>query len=137
MSVQKEVFNSAETGDFSVSAYREMLDSAHGNRALWAYFLRVENNSDQPVCLIKKQLCITDNTGRCIYDYENGFHGELPDLQPGEYFDFEDTAVIDGQAAVLYGFCTALTADKKEIKLKIPPISLTLSSEISENTLTH
>ena len=137
MSAREEIYYSATTGDFLISAYREILDTTNDNRALWAYFLRIENNSDKPVCLIKKNLCITDNTGRNFYDCENGFQGELPDLQPGEYFDFEDTTVIDGQAAVLYGSCTALTDDGEKINIKIPLISLNMSAEVSKNALTH
>lgn len=131
MSFNEDITYSAVTGDFQISAVPEILDSADCNRVLLAYCLRIENNSDKPICLLKRNFCITDNHGRNYYDCGQGFHNELPDLQPGEYYEFEDTAVIEGQAAVLYGYCTAVDSDGKETRIKLPFISLNLSAEKS------
>lgn len=117
-----------QSGDIAVEAYPEQLDGNDG-RELWAYCLRIENNSDKRICLTKKNLNITDSYGRNQYDFSTGFHGEFPDLEPGEYFEYEDTATFEGNAAVLYGFCEAIDADGQTLKIKLPVMQL--STEIT------
>ena len=58
------------------------------------------------------------------YDLSEGFNGELPDLEPGECFEFEDTTVIDGKAAVIYGCCHARKADGTLFEIDIPLMQL-------------
>ena len=116
----------AATGneDIIVSAYRQQLDSDDCRHRLWGYCLRIENNSAQRIRLLRKDLCVTDNNGKNFHDMSYGFHGELPDLEPGECFEFEDTALIDAAEAVLYGSCLACTADGREFKINLPLIPL-------------
>ncbi len=109
-----------QTGDIVVSAYQELIDSDCKQHGLWGYCLRIENNSDEAITLLKKNLCFTDESGKTVYDSSVGFNGELPDLLPGEYFEYEETAQINGLSSVLYGFCSAITSKGKEIKIKLP-----------------
>ncbi|MBR1841290.1 MAG: ApaG domain [Alphaproteobacteria bacterium] len=114
----------AQTGDIMVSAFQEKLDEADDNHALWGYCLRIENNSDQKIRLLKKDFCVANDKGDRKYDLSFGFHGEIPDLEPGEIFEYEDTAFIEGNAAVLYGSCVAATADGTEFSVKLPIVPL-------------
>lgn len=114
----------ATTGDIVVSAYPELIDIDDAERQLWGYCLRIENNSDEPITLIKKELCLTDESGKSFYDSSVGFNGEIPDLQPGEYFEYEETAQTEGLSAVLYGFCSAVTSAGNELKINLPLIDL-------------
>lgn len=120
-----------QTGDIAVEAYPEQLDTQEGGRELWAYCLRIENNSDKRICLIKKNFCITDSRGNNQYDFTQGFNGELPDLEPGEYFEYENTATFEGNAAVLYGFCEAINCEGQTLKIKLP--TMQLSTEITKS----
>lgn len=115
------------TENITVSAYQELLDEDSQNRRIWGYCLRIENNSDEPIILTEKKLCLTDERGHSYYDYSAGFNGELPDLQPGEYFEYEETTQTEGLSAVLYGFCSAITAKGKAIKIKLPVMNLSAS----------
>jgi len=117
-------FSVIQTGDIMVSAYPEQLDCDDERRELWAYCLRIENNSDQRIRLLRRDFCITDSFGQNHYDLSEGFNGELPDLEPGECFEFEDTAVIDGKAAVLYGCCIARRTDGSTFQIDIPLMQL-------------
>ena len=118
------------TGDIVVEAYPEQLDCENSGRELWAFCLRIENNSDKRICLIKQNFCITDSYGNNQYYSTQGFNGELPDLEPGEYFEYEDTATFEGNAAVLYGFCEAVNSDGTPLKIKLPLMQL--STEITK-----
>lgn len=124
-------FNTEQTGDILVSAYQELIDSDYDNDDVWSYCLRIENNSNERIRLMRKNLCLTDEKGNSYYDMSDGFNGELPDLEPGEYFEFEDTAKVIGSAAVLYGFCSAVTNKGKELKIKLPVINLSSSNFVS------
>ena len=113
-----------QTGDILVSAYPEQIDCDDNRRELWGYCLRIENNSAQKIRLLRRDFCITDSFGQNHYDYTEGFHGELPDLAPGECFEFEDTALIDGRAAVLYGQCVAQNESGEIFNINIPLMQL-------------
>lgn len=115
----------AQTGDIMVLAYQEMLDTQGIERRLWAYCLRIENNSNQKIRLLKKDFCITDSNGNNYFEQSYGFHSELPDLEAGECYEFEDTITINGEAAVLYGYCVAQTENGDEFKIKLPIMQLT------------
>lgn len=130
-------YNIAQTGDIVVSAFQELLDKDNAQRELWGYCLRIENNSNERIRLTKKDLCLTDCHGNSRFDYSLGFNGELPDLEPGEYFEFEDTASICGDSAVLYGFCSAITPKGKELKIKLPLINLSSQKVFPKVLLAH
>lgn len=124
-----------QTGDVMVSAYPEQLDCDDARRELWAYCLRIENNSDQRIRLLRRNFCITDSFGKNHYDMGEGFAGELPDLEPGECFEFEDTAVVDGRAAVLYGSCVACKEDGTVFNIDIPLMQLSTANPLPSKFL--
>lgn len=126
-----------QTGDIAIEAYPEQLDNENTGRELWAYCLRIENNSNKRICLVKKNFCITDSRGNNQYDLTQGFNGELPDLEPGEYFEYEDTATFEGNAAVLYGFCEAIDDDGKTLKIKLPLMQLSTAINRNHHPLCH
>lgn len=133
-------FVTAETNNIMVSVYREPLETESNQPlSLWAYCLRIENNSNERIRLLKKDFCITDNFGKNHYEQTDGFHGELPDLEVGECFEFEDTIAINGQAAVLYGSCRAISESGQEIIVNLPLIQLnsTLSEIANIATVCH
>ncbi|MBR1601751.1 MAG: ApaG domain [Alphaproteobacteria bacterium] len=115
---------SEQTEDITVEAFPEQLDTENSGRELWAFCLRIENNSDKRICLTKQNFCITDSYGHNQYYSAVGFNGELPDLEPGEYFEYEDTATFEGNAAVLYGFCEAVNSEGTPLKIKLPLMQL-------------
>ncbi len=124
-------YTKTQTGEIMVSAYQELIEADSHKNEVWGYCLRIENNSNERIRLLKKDLCITDNLGNSSCSLAYGFNGELPDLEPGECFEFEDTASFCGTAAVLYGFCSAINTKGKELKIKLPVINLS-----SENVAT-
>lgn len=124
-------YSTMQTGDIIVSACQELLEENETRCELWAYMLRIENNSNERIRLTSKDVCITDELGNSKCLSALGFNGELPDLEPGECFEFEDTAQLNGAAAVIYGYCKAVTTKGKELKIKLPVINLSSSKNIS------
>lgn len=121
----------AKTEDIIVSAYQELLEGDSHRNELWGYCWRIENNSNERIRLTKRDVCITDERGNSRCTPYFGFNGELPDLEPGECFEFEDTAQTNGNA-VLYGSCFAVTAKGKELKIKLPVINLSSEFKSAE-----
>ncbi|MBQ9272067.1 MAG: ApaG domain [Alphaproteobacteria bacterium] len=130
-------YNVAQTENIVVSAYPELLDSDDKRYELWAYCLRIENNSAERIRLLQKDFCITDSLGHTQYILGSGFNGELPDVEANEYFEYEDTAVISGRAAVLYGHCLAQKADGTMFKIALPIMQLSTPNPRKNRFATH
>ena len=58
----------AQDEQVAVSIYPELLDSDTQQNELWAYCLRIENKSDEPIRLLSKEFCVTDNWGNNHFD---------------------------------------------------------------------
>ncbi|MDO4162160.1 MAG: ApaG domain [Pseudomonadota bacterium] len=124
-------YSTMQTGDIVVSACQELLEKNESRQELWGYVLRIENNSDERIRLMAKDVCITDAKGNSRHLPSFGFNGELPDLEPGECFEYEETAQLDGISAVIYGYCKAVTTKGKELNIKLPVLNLSSSKDIS------
>lgn len=93
---------------------------------LWGYYFCIENNSSERIQLIGKNWNITDDKGHCYCDDSMGFKGEIPELEPGESFEFTSTAPLTSPNAVFYGSCKIQKEDGSETKeINIPTFTMT------------
>ena len=84
-------YETAQQGGIVISAYNELLqEKVAGDEFCWGFYLRIENNSHSKISLLGKNISITDIKGRSISLNTEGFGGQLPELEPGEVFEFED-----------------------------------------------
>lgn len=127
----EEDFLTAQDGGIVISAYQELLDEkASNDEFCWGYYLRIENNSDNTISLLGKNISITDMRGRAISMAYDGFNGQAPVLKPGEVFEFEDYAT-SRTSAVLCGSCRIVTENNKQIKdITLPVLSLIANDNI-------
>ncbi|MCM1323674.1 MAG: ApaG domain [Acetobacter sp.] len=121
----EEDFSIAQEGGIVISAYQELLDErASNDEFCWGYYLRIENNSNDTISLLGKNISVTDMKGRAVSVAYNGFNGETPVLEPGEVFEFEDYATSK-TSAVLCGSCQIANINGKQIKdIHLPVLSL-------------
>ena len=107
-----------------ISVYNELLnEKAVGDEFCWGYYLRIENNSPDKISLLGRKTSLTDVKGRQVSVASEGFGGELPELEPGEVFEFEDYATSKA-SAVLCGSCK-IANGRHEIKdIRLPVLSL-------------
>lgn len=118
-----------ESDGIVVSARPVLMDEKQGDRFWWGYYLCIENNTDTKIQLIGKNWRITDEAGNCYVDDTIGFKGELPELEPGEYFEFTSEAPLDFANAVFYGSCQVLRDGQKiPHEVKIPTFNLFAST---------
>ena len=123
------------TDDIAVSACPVLVEeSARGN--LWGYYLCIENNTGHRIRLVGKDWRITDDQGNSYCDNSAGFKGELPELEPGEYFEFTSEAPLNSPHAVFYGSCKVLAEGQSKARdVKIPTFSLSAGKERRETSV--
>ncbi|MBE6458707.1 MAG: ApaG domain [Alphaproteobacteria bacterium] len=114
-----------ESDGIVVSARPVLIDENYDNRFWWGYYLCIENNTDSKIQLIGKNWRITDEAGNNYVDDSIGFKGELPELEPGEYFEFTSEAPLNFANAVFYGSCQVLREGQTAPhNIKIPTFNL-------------
>lgn len=92
---------------------------------LCGYYMRIENNSNDKIQILGKDLSLTDDKGNSYLQSEQGFKGEILELNPGEYFEFEDLMPVHSASAVLYGTCRIVKEKLNQVKdIKIPALEL-------------
>jgi len=110
------------TDNIAVSACQALLEEDDG---LCAYMLKIENNSDTKIQILSKDLNLTDEKGNNYLSFEPTFHGEILELNPGEYFEFEDCMPIETGSAVLYGTCRIIKESVNRVQdIKIPALQI-------------
>ena len=119
----------AETDDIVISAGRELVEQGgNGHQFVWGYYFCIENNSNKKISLLGKNWHITDDKGNNYSDNSVGFKGEIPDLEPGESFEFSSMAPLSSANAVFYGSCR-IKADNNEVKdIRIPTFLLSVGN---------
>ena len=117
-------FDSAQQGGIVISAYNELLqEKVAGDEFCWGFYLRIENNSHSKISLLGRNISITDTKGRSVSLKTEGFGGQLPELEPGEVFEFEDYATSK-TSAVLCGSCKVAGENHKIRDVRLPVLSL-------------
>lgn len=123
----------SQTDDILVSACPVLIDEKQSRSEkcfLWGYYLCIENNSSRKISLLGKNWKITDDRGNSISDDTCGFKGEIPELEPGECFEYTSTAPVAAANAVFYGSCRIKTEGQDFAKeVKIPTFFLSADKQ--------
>lgn len=126
-----EDLETLQTDGIVVSAGQVLLDNENlQNQYMWGYYLCIENNSSEKIRLLGKDWNITDDKGNRYTDSSAGFKGELPELEPGEVFEYTSYAPLNSSNAVFYGSCKVEAQGQHKIKdIKIPTFSLSANRQ--------
>lgn len=127
--ISSEDILTSQTNGIVVSACPVLMEEACSRQEMfrWGYYLCIENNSNHKIQLVGKDWNITDDRGNRYSDTTAGFKGELPELEPGEYFEFTSEASLKSANAVFYGSCKIL-AEGRAQTIKIPTFNLSAKS---------
>ena len=119
--------NSATTGGITVSvetAYIEK-DSDPDNRYfVWAYRIKIENNSADTVQLMSRHWMITDALGRQQEVRGAGVVGEQPVLAPGASFSYSSGTPLQTPSGFMRGTYAMRADNGREFDIVIPAFSL-------------
>jgi len=120
-----------QTDGLLITAGSELVDR-HGCEFVWGYYFCIENTSDEKITLIGKDWNITDSEGNSFSDCSTGFRGEIPEIEPGEYFEFSSEAPLKSSSAVFYGSCRVLKGNKKTARnIKLPILQFNAGGNIN------
>ena len=114
-------FVTTNTDNIVISACQALME----DDSLCGYYLKIENNSNDKIQILGQNFNLTDYKGNHYLKSEQGFKGEIPELNPGEYFEFEDIMPVSSSYAVLYGTCRIIKESLNQVKdIKIPALEL-------------
>ena len=134
MMMEEQEFCVSQSDGIVVSACPVLVGEEAPSRFMWGYYLCIENNSDRKIQLVGKEWNITDDAGNCYSDNSAGFKGELPELEPGEYFEFTSETPLNSSNAVFYGSCRILSEGRTK-DIRIPTFSLSVPGGNKVRTL--
>jgi len=117
----------ASSDDIVITACPTLVEENRATQEfLWGYFC-IENNSSERIQLVGKSWNITDDKGNRFCDDSAGFKGEIPELEPGESFEFTSLAPLTSPHAVFYGSCRIRKEGRTESKdIKIPTFTMSV-----------
>lgn len=120
----------SQTGDITISAGSALVEDNVSER-VWGYYLCIENNSNERIHLLGKNWNITDDKGNRFSDSSDGFKGEIPELEPGESFEFTSLAPLAAENAVFYGSCKIMKDGQAAKEVKIPTFMMNSGETVS------
>ncbi|MBL8700950.1 MAG: Co2+/Mg2+ efflux protein ApaG [Alphaproteobacteria bacterium] len=104
--------------------YLEDQSSPAENRYVWAYFIRIENNSRATVQLKSRYWHITDALGRVQEVRGAGVVGEQPVLKPGQAYEYNSGTPLSTPSGIMRGTYQMESTDGDRFDLRIPAFSL-------------
>ena len=126
-----------QTDGIAVSAGQVLLEEENlENQYMWGYYFCFENNTKDKIRLVGKNWNITDEKGNSFHDSSAGFKGELPELEPGEVFEYTSYAPLKAANAVFYGSCLVEALGQNKLKnIKMPTFSLSAAGKAKKRVL--
>lgn len=91
---------------------------------VWAYTVRIENDSGETVRLRTRHWLITDGIGQTEEVRGEGVVGEQPVIRPGEGFEYTSGAPLGTPSGVMVGRYGMETAKGEPFEVDIPAFSL-------------
>ena len=91
---------------------------------VWAYTVRIDNDSKDVICLRTRRWQITDALGMTEEVAGEGVVGEQPVLQPGEAFEYTSGAPLSTPSGLMVGQYGMETSSGEVFDVEIPAFSL-------------
>jgi ApaG protein len=115
--------------NFSVSVsvepiYLEEQSSPAENHFVWAYHIRITNESEHTVQLMNRHWQITDGLGRRQDVKGAGVVGKQPVLKPGETFEYTSGTPLTTPSGIMAGSYEMEAETGNQFSVEIPAFSL-------------
>ena len=101
-------------------------------RYVWAYTVRINNESEIPVQLRTRYWSITDSRGQTDVVAGDGVVGEQPIIRPGEGFEYTSSAPLATPSGLMVGTYGMETTDGELFDVDIPAFSLDSPHEMRQ-----
>lgn len=117
----------ATTKAINVRVSPEFLDEQsdpEDHHFFWAYYVEIENQSQEPVRLRARHWLITDGHGATQEVVGEGVVGEQPLIRPGETFTYTSGAPLGTPSGFMHGQYKMEREDGDDFLVDIPAFSL-------------
>lgn len=104
--------------------YLEAQSDPDDRRFVWAYTVRIDNNSGETVQLRNRYWRITDATGATEEVWGEGVVGQQPVIRPGEGFEYTSGAPLGTPSGLMVGRYEMEAANGETFEIDIPAFSL-------------
>lgn len=121
----------AITKDIKVSVkpvYLEGQSTPDERHFVWAYQVKIENQSAATVQLINRYWKITDALGRVQEVRGEGVVGEQPVLKPGQSFEYTSGTPLPTSSGIMLGRYEMEDEGGKRFEIDVPAFSLDMPS---------
>jgi len=120
------------TSEAVTNAIRVAVRSAHvptdsdtqWRHYLFAYRIRITNESDRPATLLSRHWIIRNGCGEVEEVRGEGVVGKQPRLAPGERFEYTSACPLDTQSGEMRGTYTMADDDGRTFRVEISPFRL-------------
>jgi ApaG protein len=109
--------------------YLEAQSSPEDYHWVWAYHVRIENQSKATVKLVNRYWHITDAFGRVHEVRGAGVVGEQPTLHPGESFEYTSGTPLTTPSGIMTGRYEMVGLEGQNFEIDIPAFSLDIPGE--------
>lgn len=122
---------SAITSGIEITVWPEFVDSqvsVLGNLFIWAYHVRIDNRSNEPIKLTARHWKIVDEQGTVQEVDGEGVVGEQPHILPFESFQYSSGVHLRVPSGIMGGHYLMKKENGELIEAKIPAFSLDVPS---------
>lgn len=106
------------------SIYLEDQSEPSNNSFIWAYQVKIKNNSKITVKLISRVWKIIDSNGNVKEVRGEGVVGEQPILEPGESFEYTSGTPLKTSSGLMHGSYFMENMNGSDFEVEIPAFSL-------------
>lgn len=105
--------------------YQELYSRPEQRNYFFSYRIRIENNSEYTVQLLRRHWHIFDSSGTRHEVEGEGVIGQQPVLRPGESYEYESACNLNSEIGNMTGSYTFMReADGGQFEVKIPRFEL-------------
>ena len=120
-------FYTSTTKDITVSAAPLFVDEEsvpEENKFFWAYYIKIENNSDKSVQLLNKSFVIADSFGNTTTAKEADNPENQPVVISGESYEYTGLTPLGSPSGVILGKIGIINETGEIFDIEIPAFSL-------------
>ncbi len=110
------------------SQYQEVYSRPEQRQYFFSYRIRIENNSDYTVQLLRRHWFIFDAAGTGQEVEGEGVVGQQPVLKPGDHYEYESACNLNSEIGSMHGtYLFVREADGGSFEVQIPRFELIAS----------
>ncbi|MBI3510041.1 MAG: Co2+/Mg2+ efflux protein ApaG [Bacteroidetes bacterium] len=114
------------------SSYQDLYSRPEMNNYYFSYRIRIENNSNQTVQLLRRHWYIFDATAEKNEVEGEGVVGQQPILKPGEFYEYESACNLNSEIGSMYGIYTFVRiSDDGLFEVEIPRFELAVTHRMN------